>query len=278
MTKRNDSNYRIYVREIARYPRITPQREAELAARIRRNDNAARAELIQSNLRLVVKIALEYSNLGVPLLDLISEGNIGLMRAVERFDSNKGGKMSTFAAYWINQRIKRALVNQSKTIRLPAHIAEKIAKIRCVAYQMRKELERDPSIEEIAEEVGISAQKVRALWTASQPATSLDQTLGDDSERTVGDMLTDDSMSDPSEIVGDEDMWSRVAAAVCTLKPREQMIINARFGLNNQNPLTLVELGTKMGFTRERIRQIQNSALKKLRKRIQFRKAVPLPA
>ena len=177
MTKRNDSNYRIYVREIARYPRITPQREAELAARIRRNDNAARAELIQSNLRLVVKIALEYSNLGVPLLDLISEGNIGLMRAVDRFDHKKGGKLSTFAAFWINQRIKRALVTQAKTIRLPSHIVDKVTKVRRVAMQMRQELGRDPTAEEISDEIGISVSKVKSLLMSSQHTTSLDQML-----------------------------------------------------------------------------------------------------
>jgi len=278
MKDKNDNNYQVYVREIARFPRITARQEVELAFRMQKNDHAARQELIQSNLRLVVKIALEYGNLGVPLLDLISEGNIGLMRAVERFDPAKGGKLSTFASYWIQQRIKRALLNQGKMIRLPSYVAEKIAKVRRVAMQMRQELGYDPTAEEVAEEIGMSAHKVKALLSASQHTSSLDQLLGEDTDQTLADLVMDESTNNPSEIVGDEDMRVDLVAVVATLTPREQMVINARFGLDDENPLTLVEVGAKMGFTRERIRQLQNSALRKLRKKILDRKTVSLVA
>ncbi|MFM8763352.1 MAG: RNA polymerase sigma factor RpoD/SigA, partial [Spartobacteria bacterium] len=169
----NDNGFQLYLREIGEYPLITVQEEVKLARRIKRGDKEARAIMIRSNLRLVVKIARDYSNFGLPLLDLISEGNIGLMKAVERFDPKKGGKLSTYAAWWIKQSIKRALANQSKTIRLPVHLVDKIAKLRRVSNQMTEELGREPTDEELAEEVGMCASKVAALNSAAIRATSL---------------------------------------------------------------------------------------------------------
>ena len=278
MTKRTDNNYQIYMSQIARYPLLTAEREKELATRIRNGDAAAREEMIQGNLRLVIKIALEYNNLGVPLLDLISEGNIGLIRAVERFDKTKGVKLSTFAAYWINQRIKRALVNQSKTIRLPVHLTDKLSMVRRVAQQMGQDLGREPTVEEIADETGISLRKLKSLWRVSNQTTSLDQTVGDHSEHTLGEMVNDESMRDPAQIVSDAEMRGKMMEAMHTLDKRERSVINARFGFGSDEPLTLDEVGEKMGFTRERIRQIQNNALKKLRKEIEKNEAVALPA
>src|SRR6478672_11575793 len=163
----SDTGIKIYLREIGQIPLLTPQQEIELAAKIKRGDKNARALMIKSNLRLVVKIAHDYSNLGLPLLDLISEGNIGLMKAVERFDPKKGGKLSTYAAWWIKQSIKRALANQAKTIRLPVHLVDKISKLYRVAMQMTEELGREPTDDELAEEIGLSASKVTQLKSAA---------------------------------------------------------------------------------------------------------------
>jgi len=278
MTKRTDSNYQIYMSQIARYPLLTAERERELAARIRKGDPAAREEMIQGNLRLVIKIALEYNNLGVPLLDLISEGNIGLIRAVERFDRTRGVKLSTFAAYWINQRIKRALVNQSKTIRLPVHLTDKLAMVRRVAHQMGQEIGREPTVEEIAEETGVSLRKLKSLWRVSNQTTSLDEALGGNPGHTLGETVNDESMRDPSEIVSSAEMRGRVAEALHALDRRERRVISARFGFGDGEPLTLDQVGEKLGFTRERIRQIQNSALRKLRREIERAEAPALPA
>jgi len=278
MTKRTDNNYQIYMSQIARYPLLTAEREKTLASRIRKGDAAAREEMIQGNLRLVIKIALEYNNLGVPLLDLISEGNIGLVRAVERFDKTKGVKLSTFAAYWINQRIKRALVNQGKTIRLPVHLTDKLSMVRRVAQQMGQELGREPTVEEIAEETGVSLRKLRTLWRVSNQTTSLDKALGEGSEHTLAETVNDESMRDPSEIVSEAEMRGKVAEALHTLDKRERSVISARFGFGSEEPLTLDEVGEKLGFTRERIRQIQNSALRKLRREIEKDEPLALPA
>jgi len=176
----SDPSVRIYLREIGQIPLLTPQEEIDLAARIKKGDREARALMIKANLRLVVKIAHDYVNLGLPLLDLVSEGNIGLMKAVERFDPTKGAKLSTYAAWWIKQSIKRALANQSKTIRLPVHVLETMLKMRRVSLQMSGELGREPTDEELAEELGISSGKVSQLKTASMRPSSLNAPIGDD--------------------------------------------------------------------------------------------------
>src|SRR6187200_1460957 len=176
----SDTGIKIYLREIGQIPLLTPEQEIELAAKIKKGDREARALMIRSNLRLVVKIAHDYSNLGLPLLDLISEGNIGLMKAVERFDPAKGGKLSTYAAWWIKQSIKRALANQSKTIRLPVHLVDKIAKVRRVSLQMSDELGREPTEDELGDELGIASEKVARLRILGIRPASLDAPLVDD--------------------------------------------------------------------------------------------------
>lgn len=262
----NDTGFQLYLRQIAEYPLLTVKEEVKLARRIKRGDEEARAIMVRSNLRLVVKIARDYSNYGLPLLDLISEGNIGLMKAVERFDPKKGGKLSTYAAWWIKQSIKRALANQSKTIRLPVHLVDKIAKLRRVSAQMTEELGREPSDEELAEEVGMAVAKVSALKSAAIRPTSLDQPLGDDDNTALGDIIGDEDAEDPYEVLMDKDLREEVGGLLDVLDDRERKIINSRFGLDGQKTKTLEEVGEKFGVTRERIRQLQNIALRKLRR------------
>jgi RNA polymerase primary sigma factor len=261
-----DTGLQLYLRQIGEYPLLTIEEEVKLARKIKRGDNEARARMVRSNLRLVVKIARDYSNFGLPLLDLISEGNIGLMKAVERFDPKKGGKLSTYAAWWIKQSIKRALANQSKTIRLPVHLVDKIAKLRRVSTQMTEELGREPSDEELAEEVGMATAKVAALKSAAIRPTSLDQPLNDDDNTALGDIIGDEEAQDPYEMLRDKDLRDEVGDLLGVLDDRERKIINSRFGLDGQKTKTLEEVGVKFGVTRERIRQLQNIALRKLRR------------
>jgi len=261
-----DTGFQLYLRQIGEYPLITVEEEVLLARRIKKGDQEARHKMVRSNLRLVVKIARDYSNFGLPLLDLISEGNIGLMKAVERFDPQRGGKLSTYAAWWIKQSIKRALANQSKTIRLPVHLVDKIAKLRRVSVQLTEELGREPSDQELAEEVGMAESKVAALKSAAIRPTSLDQPISDDDSTALGDIIGDDQSFDPYEILRDKDLRDEVGDLLDVLDDRERKIINSRFGLDGQKSKTLEEVGVKFGVTRERIRQLQNIALRKLRR------------
>ncbi|MEX1119819.1 MAG: sigma-70 family RNA polymerase sigma factor, partial [Terrimicrobiaceae bacterium] len=248
----SDSGFQLYLRQIAQYPLITPAQEIKLAARIKRGDKKAKAEMIRANLRLVVKIARDYANIGLPLLDLISEGNIGLMKAVDRFDPKKGGKLSTYASWWIKQSIKRALANQGKTIRLPVHLVDKIAKVRRVSSQMTEELGREPTDDELAEEIGMLATKITALKSAAIRPTSLDQPIGDDDSTEFGEIVGDEAADDPFETLRDKDLREEVGELMGVLDDRERRIINQRFGLDGQKPLTLEEVGEKFGVTRER--------------------------
>ena len=261
-----ESGFQLYLRQIAQYQLLTPKEEIKLAARIKRGDKKAKDEMIRANLRLVVKIARDYANLGLPLLDLISEGNIGLMKAVERFDPKKGGKLSTYASWWIKQSIKRALANQSKTIRLPVHLVDKIAKVRRVALKMTEELGREPSDDELAEEIGMSSSKITQLKTAAIRPTSLDQPIGDDDGTEFIEIVGDEAAVDPFESLRDKDLREEVGDLLDVLDDRERKILNQRFGLDGKKPKTLEEVGVKFGVTRERIRQLQNIALLKLRK------------
>jgi len=272
----SDTGIKIYLREIGQIPLLTPEEEIELAARIKKGDKEARAKMIRSNLRLVVKIAHDYANLGLPLLDLISEGNIGLMKAVERFDPKKGGKLSTYAAWWIKQSIKRALANQSKTIRLPVHLVDKISKIRRVAVQMSEELGREPTDDELAEEIGMVASKVSQLKTAAIRPASLDAPIGDDDSTEFGEIVGDAEAQDPFELLRDKDLRDEVGDLLDVLDERERKIINSRFGLDGGKPKTLEEVGQKFGVTRERIRQLQNIALHKMRRALS-KKEKPKP-
>ena len=261
-----DGGIKIYLREIGKTPLLTPEEEIQLADRIKNGDMEARAHMIRANLRLVVKIAQDYANYGLPLLDLISEGNIGLMKAVERFDPNKGGKLSTYAAWWIKQSIKRALANQSKTIRLPVHMVDKISKMRRVAMTMSEELGREPTDDELSEEIGIDRAKLSQLKAASLRPASLDAPISDDDNTEFGEIVGDEAAQTPFELLSHKNMHHQLDDLLEVLDQRERKIIDARFGLNGQKPKTLEEVGQEFGVTRERIRQLQNIALKKLRR------------
>jgi RNA polymerase primary sigma factor len=263
--KENETGFQLYLRQIAQIPLLTPEQEIQLARRIKRGDQKALTQMVSANLRLVVKIARDYANFGLPLLDLISEGNIGLMKAVERFDPKKGGKLSTYAAWWIKQSITRALANQTKTIRLPIHLVEKIGKMRRVSSQMMEELGREPSDDELAEEIGLSSSKVAALKRAALRPASLDEPIQEGEYFQFRDIVGDEESDDPFETLRDKDMLEEVDELLDMLGDRERMIINSRFGLDGQEPKTLEEIGETFGVTRERIRQLQNVALLKLR-------------
>jgi RNA polymerase primary sigma factor len=272
----SDPGIKIYLREIGRIRLLTQQEEIDLAARIKKGDREARALMIKANLRLVVKIAHDYKNLGLPVLDLVSEGNIGLMKAVERFDPAKGGKLSTYAAWWIKQSIKRALANQSKTIRLPVHLVDKISKMSRVSSQMSEELGREPTDDELAEEIGLSPRSVSQLKTVAIRPSSLNAPIGDDDLTEFGEMVGDEDARTPFEFLEDRNLRDELPDLLATLDDRERTIIFQRFGLDGAKPRTLEEVGKKLGVTRERIRQVQNIALVKLRRALS-KKETPLP-
>ena len=262
----SDSSLRLYMGEISNTQLLTPKEEIELAARIRKGDKEARTRMIKANLRLVVKIAQGYSNYGLPLADLISEGNIGLMKAVERFDPAKGGKLSTYGSWWIKQSIKRALANQSKTIRLPIHMVDKIAKLRRISSMLAEAYVLEPTEEELCEETGIPRKKMALLKRASQRPTSLDAPVGDDDGSNYSEIIGDEQAVDPFEALSDKNMVNQIDDLLDVLDERESKIIEARFGLNGKTPMTLEEVGREFGVTRERIRQLQNIALDRMRK------------
>ena len=272
-----DSSISVYMREIAKTTLLTPDEEIELAARIAKGDERARARMNESNLRLVVKIAKDYANYGVPLVDLISEGNIGLIRAVEKFDPNKGGKLSTYAAWWIKQSIKRALANQGKTVRLPIHLVDKLARVRRISALMAEDLGREPTDSELSEELGIPREKLALLLQASKQNRSMDETTHDDSIVSFGEVIADDRAIDPLEALSQKNGLNELDLVLDSLNERETEIIGARFGLNGKRILTLEEIGRDFGVSRERIRQIQNIALNKMQKALTKKNAIPPP-
>jgi RNA polymerase primary sigma factor len=263
----NDRNVmRTYMQEISKTPLLSKQEEIDLAERIKAGDKSARDHMISANLRLVVKIAYDYNNFGLPLLDLISEGNIGLVKAVERFDPSKGGKLSTYAAWWIKQSIKRALANQSKTIRLPVHLVDRIAKMRKVTAQLADELDREPSDEEIAYLMDMPVNKVAHLKSVSIRPASLDAPVGEDGETTFGELVGDGNEATPLENLQEKSVSQDIKSVIGRLEDREAEIIQLRFGLDGNHPLTLEEVGERFAITRERVRQIQNIAIHKMRR------------
>ncbi|MBI5802035.1 MAG: sigma-70 family RNA polymerase sigma factor [Verrucomicrobia bacterium] len=269
-----ESAIRLYLREIGQVPLLTIQQEIELAAKIQKGDKAARELMIKANLRLVVKIAHDYDWLGMPLLDLINEGNIGLMKAVERFDPKKGGKLSTYGAWWIKQSIKRALANQGKTIRLPVHLVDKISKMRRVAMKLQELFGREPTDEEIGEEMDMTASRVAQLRTAAIRPASLDAPVGEEGDSHLfGEIIEDERAETPYEQLEEKTVTTMLRDMVKTLPPREATILTFRFGLDGGSERTLEEVGQKFHVTRERIRQIQNIALHKLRRMIERREA-----
>jgi len=264
--REGENGIKIYLREIGQIPLLTVKDEIELAAKIKRGDKKARARMIKSNLRLVVKIAHDYSNLGLPLLDLISEGNIGLMKAVERFDPAKGGKLSTYGAWWIKQSIKRALANQAKTIRLPVHLVDKISKMKRVGMQMSERLGREPTDQELADRLDMPRAKVAQLRQISVRPASLDAPIGDDDATEFSEIVGDENAATPFEMLRDKALRQDITEVLHELDPREAEILTMRFGLDGNRPKTLEDVGRKFKVTRERVRQVQNIALHKLRR------------
>ena len=270
------SALQLYLREIAQVKLLTRKEETLLAHRIKRGDEQAREQMIKANLRLVVKIAHDYDGLGLPLLDLINEGNIGLIKGVERFNPAKGAKLSTYASWWIKQAIKRALANQSKTIRLPVHVVDKVAHIRRAEVRLRETLERDPTDEEVAADVGLKPGRVREYRQASKAPVSLEAPLGaNDDASPVAEMVADTNAEAPFDNLVKTSDTELLREVFATLAPRERAILAMRFGLEDDTPRTLEEIGARFGVTRERIRQIQNEALEKLRTKVQRRDRLP---
>jgi RNA polymerase primary sigma factor len=271
----SDSTLSLYMRHVGEVPLLTINEEIALAARIKAGDEIAREHMIRANLRLVVKIAREYENLGLPLLDLINEGNIGLIKAVERFDPAKGGKLSTYGSWWIKQSIRRALANQSKTIRLPVHVVDKLCKIRRAAALLHEELGREPTDEELANEMHMPAWRIAEMRAASVRPASLDAAIGEDESARLGDVVEDENAVDPFQDLQDRSMTHMVLDFVEELPEREAVILRRRFGLDGDKEETLEEIGHRFGVTRERIRQLQNIALTKLRRRVEKLEETP---
>jgi RNA polymerase primary sigma factor len=256
-----------YLQQIGQIALLTPAKEVELARRIRKGDREACKTMVLANLRLVVKIAHDYASFGLPLSDLVSEGNIGLMKAVERFDPDKGGKLSTYAAWWIKQSIKRALANQSKTIRLPVHMVDKIARMRRTAMELSEILGREPNDTELGAELGLSPGKVAHIKSVSVRPASLDAPVGEDEGGTaLGEMVGDENGLNPCELLQDKALRRELSAMLDQIEPREADIIRMRFGMDGNHERTLEEVGAMFNITRERVRQLQNLALSKMRK------------
>ncbi len=271
-----NSSLRIYLRQAVQTPLLTPDEEAMLARRIQAGDNDAREHMIKANLRLVVKIAREYDDYGLPLLDLINEGNIGLMRAVERFDPTKGAKLSTYAAWWIKQAIKRALSNQTKNIRLPIHLNQQIAKMRRTINAFEAKCGRPPNDAELAARLNVDEDDI-VHWreSSSLGTTSLEAPLGSDPDAgRVADLIPDENTPMPWSGVSAENDSEMIRELVATLNGREQKILRERFALDGGEPRTLDEIGVDFGLTRERIRQIESMALGKLRCRMENREKI----
>jgi len=268
----------LYMKDAVEVPLLTIEEENALAARIHRGDMEAREHMIRANLRLVVKIARDYDGFGLPLLDLINEGNIGLMKGVERFDPAKGGKLSTYASWWIKQSIKRALANQSKTIRLPVHLVDKVTRMRRVAHQLQELLGREATDEELAEELEVPVKKVRFWQRVAQKTSSLDAPLGDEDSSRLADVVPDADGKSPYSTLEESTTHKMLRQFLGILDARELAILQERFGLEGGAEKNLDEIGRRFGVTRERIRQLQNIALSKLRRRIEQHEAVMKPS
>ena len=256
---------KLYMQNIGQYPLVSPEEEIELASKIKNGDDDAKQKLIRSNLKLVVKIAHDFKGLGLPLLDLISEGNIGLMRAVEKFDPSKGAKLSSYAAWWIKQSMRRALANQARTIRIPVQSASKICKIQAAKVKLAEEFGRDPTDREIASEVNLTERTVTGLRLGKTTTISLHDPIQHGEDGEFRDIIPDDKSTAPDELVQDEETLSHMLKLVKKLEKREQAILTLRFGLKGDRPKTLEEVSQTIGRTRERVRQIQNQALDKLK-------------
>lgn len=263
-----------YMQSIGQYKLVSPAEEAVLAKRIAKGDNDARETLIRSNLRLVVKIAHDFKGLGLPLLDLISEGNIGLMRAVEKFDPTRGAKLSSYAAWWIKQSMRRALANQARTIRIPVQSASKIGKIQNAKTKLTQQLGREPTDKEIATEVNLTERTVTGLRQGKTSTISLFDPIQNGAEGEFKDIIADDKSIAPDDIARDDETLNVMNKLVKQLPERERVILKLRFGLDGEKPKTLEEVSRSIGRTRERVRQIQNQALETLRAAIEEQKSI----
>ncbi len=255
---------RLYVRQIGDGRLLTAAEERELARRKDAGDEAAKSRLIESNLRLVMSITRNYTRAGVPLLDLIQEGNLGLIRAVEKFDWTLGFKLSTYATWWIKQSVQRALAEQSRTIRLPVHVADQVRKVQKARRLLGQKLNRDPSTDEVAEESGFTPERVQELLDLVQDNVSLDTPIGD-GESIMSDLIKDDNASSPEEETAENFRSTELAAALSELNPRLRRVLLLRFGLEGRDAMTLEQVGSELGITRERVRQLETRALRELR-------------
>ncbi len=260
-----DDPVRMYFKEIGKVPLLTAEEELELAKRIEAGDEEAKKKLCESNLRLVVSIARRYLNRGLSFLDLIQEGNLGLIKAVEKFDYRKGFKFSTYATWWIRQAITRSIADQARTIRIPVHMVETINKLIRVSRQLLQEYGREPTSEEIAKEMGISVEKVREIKKISQDPVSLETPIGEEEDSHLGDFIPDDDIPSPVDAAAYSMLQKQLREVLDTLSEREKKVLILRFGLDDGRPRTLEEVGKEFNVTRERIRQIEAKALRKLR-------------
>ena len=260
-----DDPVRMYLKDIGKIPLLSAQREAELAEKISCGDEAAKNELVEANLRLVVSIAKKYVGKGMYILDLIQEGNLGLMKAVEKFDYTKGYKFSTYATWWIKQAITRAIADQARTIRLPVHMVETMHRVSRVSRQLLQENGREPTDEEVAEKLNMTPERVREIRKAAQEPVSLETPIGEEDDSHLGDFIPDDNSPTPADAVSYQLLREQLNKVLHTLTPREEMVIKMRFGLEDGRSKTLEEVGKEFNITRERIRQIEAKALRKLR-------------
>ena len=264
-----DDSVRLYLREIGKIPLLTPEEEADLAQRIVKGDKKAKDKMVESNMRLVVSIAKRYGGRGLDFLDLIQEGNTGLLRAVEKFDPEKGFKFSTYATWWVRQAITRAIADQARTIRIPVHMVETINKVLRTTRKLTTDLNREPTTEEIAAELHMEPDKVDYVMRIKQDIASLDASVGrdgDDEDSVLGDFVEDEERISPEDSAANQILKEQLSEIISTLTDREQKIIRLRFGIGGGRPHTLEEVGAEFDVTRERIRQIEAKALSKLRK------------
>ena len=260
-----DDPVRVYLKEIGRVPLLTSEEEIELAIRIVEDDKKAKQRLAEANLRLVVSIAKRYVGRGMQFLDLIQEGNLGLIKAVDKFDYTKGFKFSTYATWWIRQAITRAIADQARTIRIPVHMVETINKVKKTSSQLLHKNGHDPSAEEIAQELDMAPDKVREILRLAQEPVSLETPIGEEEDSHLGDFIPDDDALSPADAASISLLKEQLAEVLKTLTPREEKVLSLRFGLEDGHPRTLEEVGKEFNVTRERIRQIEAKALRKLR-------------
>ena len=254
-----------YLKSIGNHPRLNFEEEKELSAKALAGDKEAVNHLVECNLKLVVPIAKRYAGCGLPLLDLIQEGNLGLIKAAEKYDGSKGWRFSTYATYWIRQTISRALGDQSRTIRIPANMVELLSKVKKASAELTQSLRRDPTDQEIADKLNIELDKVQTVMDIAQATTSLDTPIDDDGETSMGDLIADTSTENPYQNMVAEANRQIVESVLSTLSSKEAEILRMRFGIGSDRPMTLEEVGKHYGVTRERIRQVENKAIRKLR-------------